>query len=99
MGVHRFYCGCACGGRDIFRLCNVRHEGVRRAQTAAACTAVVAFPGRVDNFVRFDGDIGGKEYILSASRIAAEEQFGAEAIRISAGRRRVRSAFTSFSSF
>lgn len=60
MGVHRFYCGCACGGRDIFRLCNVRHEGVRRAQTAAACTAVVAFPGRVDNFVRFDGCIGGK---------------------------------------
>ena len=60
MGVHRFYCGCACGGRDIFRLCNVRHGGVRRAQTAAACTAVMAFPGRVDNFVRFDGDIGSK---------------------------------------
>ena len=60
MGVHRFYCGCACGGRDIFRLCNVRHEGVRRAQTAAACTAVVAFPGRVDNFVRFNGNIGSK---------------------------------------
>ena len=60
MGVHRFYCGCACGGRDIFRLCNVRHEGVRRAQTAAACTAVVAFPGCVDNFVRCDGDIGGQ---------------------------------------
>lgn len=60
MGVHRFYCGCACGGRDIFRLCNVRHEGVRRAQTAAACAASVAFPGRVDNFVRCDGDIGGK---------------------------------------
>ena len=54
MGVHRFYCGCACGGRDIFRLCNVRHEGVRRAQTAAACAAAVAFPGRVDNFVRFN---------------------------------------------
>lgn len=47
-------------GGDIFRLCNVRHEGVRRAQTAAACTAAVAFPGRVDNFVRFNGDIGGK---------------------------------------
>ena len=60
MGVHRFYCGCACGGRDIFRLCNVRHEGVRRAQTAAACAASVAFPGRVDNFVRCDGDIGGQ---------------------------------------
>ena len=61
MGVHRFYCGCACGGRDIFRLCNVRHEGVRRAQTAAACAAAVAFPGRVDNFVRFNGNIGGKD--------------------------------------
>lgn len=61
MGVHRFYCGCACGGRDIFRLCNVRHGGVRRAQTAAACTAVMAFPGRVDNFVRFNGNIGGKQ--------------------------------------
>ena len=34
--------------------------GVRRAQTAAACAASVAFPGRVDNFVRCDGDIGGK---------------------------------------
>ena len=31
-----------------------------RAQTAAACAAVVAFPGRVDNFVRFDGNIGSK---------------------------------------
>ena len=36
---------------------------------------------------------------ISASRTAAEKQFGAEIIRISAGRRRVRSAFTSFSSF
>lgn len=44
MGVHRFYCGCACGGRDIFRLCNVRHEGVRRAQTAALAPPPWLFP-------------------------------------------------------
>lgn len=49
----------AAGGiSSVFAMSAMKEYGALRQP--AACAAAVAFPGCVDNFVRCDGDIGGK---------------------------------------